>query len=212
MESNKPNPIDATRISFRLQAEVAVILAEQAAQADKSPNLIARDIVTASLLKPDDQRLELEMLHTELVRIRNSMSATNEIQEQLKSLSAEMGRIRDNLTAAKEQQCGFEAVSKELIGVCNTLRAADEQRQRFLDTFSKEFAAVRSTIPTSDKQQQALVTLCDEVVSISAETQQIRKLRGDLATSVNILLSNAGKLTPEQAKTWVQQTLLSHCK
>ena len=210
MPPKKPDAVDATRISFRLSPDVAAELAEQATQAEKSPNLFARDLVTASLVKPAEQAHELEMLRMELARIRAAVSASNELHAEIESLPARIvSELNEDTAKTDEQRQAIDAACKQLIGVSGVLRAADEQRQQQLDTLAAEFAAIRSALSAAENQREAVVTLCAEVVSMGVEVQQIRKLRGDLATSVNVLLPNAGKLTPQQAKAWVQQTLLN---
>lgn len=202
---------DATRISFRLSPEVAAELAEKSAQAKKSPNLLARDLVQASLLEPAGQARELEMLRMELARIRAAVSAANELHEEIESLPARIiDELNEDTAKSDEQRLTVDAVCKQVASICDMLMATDERRQRQIETLVSEFAAIRTALSVSEKQREAVAKLCAEVVSMSVEVQQIHKLRGDLATLANVLLPNAGKLTPEQAKTWVQHTLLNH--
>ena len=71
-----PAPPDS--VSFRLSKEVAAALAAKAARAGVSPNLLARDLMTAALLEPpDEQRRSLELILAELGRIRTALSAAN---------------------------------------------------------------------------------------------------------------------------------------
>jgi hypothetical protein len=105
-------PAPKTRISFRLDRDLAEQLSQQAAQANRSEGIEARSIVTAALQKPDDLDHKLEMLRSEVGELR------------------------------------------------------------------------------------------DEVVDL------LETLRSDLVTSVSILLSKAGHVTPDQAQQWVKQTLL----
>jgi len=58
-----------------------------------------------------------------------------------------------------------------------------------------------------DTGGQDLATLQAEVRILQ---KALRDLRNDLATSVHCLLVNAGKLTAEQAKDWVYDTLRKH--
>jgi hypothetical protein len=202
--------VDATRISFRLSPEVAAELAEQAVQAEMSPNLFARDLVTSSLAEPESQAHELEMLRMELVRIRAAVSAANELHEEIESLPARIvDELNEDTARSDEQRLAIDAACKQIVSLCDMLRAADEQRQQQLEKLVAELAAARSVLSAAEPNGAAFVTLCAEVMSMGVEVQQLRKLRGDLATSVNLLLSNAGKLTPEQARKWVEQTLLN---
>jgi hypothetical protein len=210
MPTKKPDAIDATRISFRLSPEVAAELAKQAAQAEKSPNLFARDLVTASLVKPAEQAHELEMLRMELARIRAAISAANELHEEIESLPARIiDELKSGTPQADENRLAIDAACKQLIGVCDWLRTVYEQHRQQIETLATQSEAIRSAQSTSEKQREAFATLCAEVVGMGVELQQIRKIRGDLATIANVLLPNAGKLTPEQARAWVQQTLLN---
>jgi len=207
--TKKPNADDATRISFRLSPEVAVKLAERAAEAEKSPNLLARDLVTTALVKDENQAHELEMLRMELVRIRAAVSAANELHEEIESLPARIiDELNEGTAKTGEQRLAIDAACKHIVSLCDSVRAANEQRQQLFETLATDLAAIRSSVSLSEQQREAIVRLCDEVVGVSVEIQQIRLLRGDLATLANVLLPNAGKLTPEQTKVWMEQVYL----
>ena len=71
-------PAPPETVSFRLSKEVAAELAAKAARAGVSPNLLARDLMTAALLEPPDEyRRSLELIFGELGRLRTALSATN---------------------------------------------------------------------------------------------------------------------------------------
>jgi hypothetical protein len=71
-------PAPPETVSFRLPKEVAAELAAKAARAGVSPNLLARDLMTAALLEPpDEHRRSLELILGELGRLRAALSATN---------------------------------------------------------------------------------------------------------------------------------------
>ena len=59
-----------------------------------------------------------------------------------------------------------------------------------------------------EEQRQQLVAIRAEIVRLAASLEPLHFLPGDLAASVVVLLAHAGKLTPGQARQWVQQTLL----
>jgi hypothetical protein len=72
------SPAPPESVSFRLSKEVATELAAKAGRAGVSPNLLARDLMTAALLEPPNrQQQSLELILTELGRIRTTLSATN---------------------------------------------------------------------------------------------------------------------------------------
>ena len=207
--AEETNAVDATRISFRLSPDVAAELAEQSAQTETSPNLFARELVTASLLKPAGQAHELEMLRMELARIRAAVSAANELHEEIESLPARIiDELNEGTAKTGEQRLAIDAACKHIVSLCDSVRAANEQRQQLFETLATDLAAIRSSVSLSEQQREAIVRLCDEVVGVSVEIQQIRLLRGDLATLANVLLPNAGKLTPEQTKVWMEQVYL----
>ena len=58
-----------------------------------------------------------------------------------------------------------------------------------------------------DEQQQELRTIRVELGKLNTTPDLIRSLRADFASSVAVLLVSAGKLRPDQAHQWVQQTL-----
>jgi hypothetical protein len=111
MTKSQQPTTDPTRISFRLDPEIATELARRAEEAGMSRGQYARDLVCASLLQRDEQHQDLRIIRVELSRLA-----------------------------------------------------------KVLDL--------------------------------------IRGVRSDLASSVRILLVNAGKLQPDQAHRWVEQTLL----
>jgi hypothetical protein len=206
----KSNLVDATRVSFRLQSEVAAQLAERASQADTSHNLLARDMVIAAMLQPDEQRHEIEMLSQELGRIRSALAVANEQRlTEAESLSTELLRVRKALAVIAKQRHELEALRQEIAQARTALLERDEQWHNLLGTLMKEYSELHGSPPVAETNREALEMLLEEVAKICSELAQIRKLRGDFATGMNILLPNAGKLTPEQAKTWVQQTLLN---
>jgi hypothetical protein len=59
-----------------------------------------------------------------------------------------------------------------------------------------------------DEQEQEINILRVELTALPKVLDLVRTLRTDLASSVAILLVNAGKLRPEQARQWVRETLL----
>jgi len=78
MKNTFLTPAQPESVSFRLSKEVAAALAAKAARAGISPNLLARDLMTAALLEPpDEQRRCLELILAELGRIRTALSAAN---------------------------------------------------------------------------------------------------------------------------------------
>ncbi len=58
-----------------------------------------------------------------------------------------------------------------------------------------------------DEQQQELRTIRIELGKLNTTLDLVRSLRADFASSVAVLLVSAGKLRPDQAHQWVQQTL-----
>jgi len=59
------------------------------------------------------------------------------------------------------------------------------------------------------EQQQELRTIRVELAKLDTTLGLLRGLRADFASSVAILLVNAGKLRPDQAHQWVQQILFT---
>jgi hypothetical protein len=59
-----------------------------------------------------------------------------------------------------------------------------------------------------DELAQQMTKLAEELASINRTLKQVRLLRGDLATSVHILLAKAGQLQPDESRAWVTENLL----
>lgn len=111
MTKKRPRQSDPTRVSFRLDTQIAEELARRAKEAGKSPGVHARELLLEALFEHQERRHQLSLLRSDMTRLATSL---------------------------------------------DTLRA----------------------------------------------------LPGDLAASVTVLLVYAGKLTTEQARQWVRQTLL----
>jgi hypothetical protein len=159
--ASTPAPPDS--VSFRLSKEVAAELAAKAARAGVSPNLLARDLMIAALLKPaDHQQRILENILMELGRVRSALSATNG-QKQNGELS---GRLLTEI-------------------------------HKMLDAYFERYEG---------RSAENLDTLRSEIAEVLCDLPQIRRLNASLGTSVNLLLSNAGKVPREQAAAWVEQT------
>jgi hypothetical protein len=72
MTKSRHPKTDPTRISFRIDAEVAVELASRAKQVGKSQGLYARDLLCEALFHGEEQRQQLAMIRAELVRLATS--------------------------------------------------------------------------------------------------------------------------------------------
>jgi len=59
------------------------------------------------------------------------------------------------------------------------------------------------------EQQQELRTIRVQLAKLDSTLGLIRSLRADFASSVAVLLVSAGKLRPDQAHQWVQETLFT---
>ena len=82
------------------------------------------------------------------------------------------------------------------------------------DELKHDFKMLRTDVSQIRADLQLLRKLRDEIKSLrgavtaeSNEAKLLTKLRSDLATSVNLLLVKAGKLSKEDALRWVQRTL-----
>ena len=58
-----------------------------------------------------------------------------------------------------------------------------------------------------DEQRHQLMLIRAEVTRFITSLDTLRSLPADLVSSVYVLLVHAGKLSPEQARQWIQQTL-----
>lgn len=67
---------------------------------------------------------------------------------------------------------------------------------------------VTLALTAEDEVQHELALLRVELARTRALIEPLGRLRGDLASAVNLLLVKAGKLTPDQADRWVRQTLI----
>jgi hypothetical protein len=209
MKNTSPNPAQHDCVSFRLQREVAAELSAKASKAGISPNLLARDLMTAALLRPaEKQSQNLDPVLEELARIRTALSAVNEPYRGSQSLAKEVEQARTTLAAIAREQQEMKAWRQEILQVCKNLSEKDDQQRQLLDTIKGEFAEMRLALSVSDNERNAIESLHADIARIISELVQVRKLRGDLASSVNVLLSNAGKISPDQAKAWVQKVLL----
>jgi len=67
---------------------------------------------------------------------------------------------------------------------------------------------VTTALTAGDEMRHELALLRVEVAKARAAIEPLGRLRGDLASSINLLLVKAGQLTPEQADRWTRQTLI----
>ena len=67
---------------------------------------------------------------------------------------------------------------------------------------------VIAALTAGDEVRHELALLRVEVAKSRAAIEPLGRLPGDLASSINLLLVKAGKLTPEQADRWTRQTLI----
>lgn len=67
---------------------------------------------------------------------------------------------------------------------------------------------VVSALTADDEDRLEIQLIRAELAEIRRELAVVRKLRTDLASAVNILLVHAGKLEPDDAREWVNETLL----
>ena len=111
MFKKKTTPADATRVSFRLDAEAAAELARKATEEGQGHNILARELMLAGLTRPSEDAYDLDLLRVDIANIR-------------------------------------------------------------------------------------------------VQLEQVRKLRGDFATAINLLLVKAGQLSIDQAEAWVRRELL----
>lgn len=59
----------------------------------------------------------------------------------------------------------------------------------------------------TEEQRQQLTMIRAELARVSSSIDRLHYLPNDFASTVVVLLTHAGKLKPEQARQWVQQTL-----
>ena len=107
---------------------------------------------------------------------------------------------------AMEAQISRHLHARDL--VVAALYAQDEQKH--------DFKMLRTDVSQMRADLKILRNLADEVKKLrtelgrdSEEAKLLAELRRDLATSVNLLLVKAGKLTQQDALKWVQKTLAS---
>jgi hypothetical protein len=84
-------------------------------------------------------------------------------------------------------------------------RAAETNRSHSLEAKS----LVSSALTAQDDLSHEITMLRAHLAELREELlERLETLRSDLLTIVPILLSKAGRLTPDQARQWVRQTLL----
>ncbi|MEN6406996.1 MAG: hypothetical protein ABFC77_11055 [Thermoguttaceae bacterium] len=209
MSSRKPVPIDATRVSFRLPPEVAAKLAERATEDGKSHNLVARDLLAQVLEGCAEQGHGLSTLHDEPASVQVAGPAAAMTAADFGLLLAQLAELSNAVKASEDQSRRLEALCKERLASRDTCPQAEERQLQLLKTIAADLAVVRTISTAMDQVSNTFTSFCTVLNQLDVDPKQFHKLRSDLASSVNVLLVNAGKLTPEQAKAWVQQTLLS---
>lgn len=183
-KQRKPAKEDVGRISFRLLDDnVAMELSRRAQAAGKSRHDLARDLVTAGLSGSDQCHRQV----------------------QAEGLLEEIGELRKELK--KSRDLPSEAVHEVAEEIDQGLGA--ELRELRSDVI--KLTAQISQVGNEAGIEQVLDEL-EELKSNLKSWRVVAKLLGllrdDLATSVNILLPHAGKLTPEEARSWVHNTLI----
>ena len=84
-------------------------------------------------------------------------------------------------------------------------KAAEANRSHSLEAKS----LVTSALQADDNVQHELEMLRERITELREEVVDLLEtLRSDLLTAIPVLLSRAGHVTPEQARQWVNQTLL----
>lgn len=173
---------DVTRISFRLLDEaVAEELSRRARAAGTSRHDLARDLVMAGLSDGKSSgSVQSEGLLEEICRLRAELQASRDLPSEA---------VRE---VAEEIHNGVGAQVQELRSDLAKLTAQVSQASDEAGT---------------DQILDQLERLAGSLKGVRPVGKLLRLLRGDLASSVNVLLVHAGKLTQEDARTWVQNTL-----
>jgi len=176
---------DVSRISFRLLDDgVAGELARRAQAVGKSRHDFARDLVTAGLSDGErgDAHVPVDGLLDDIRGLRSELRAIRDLPNEA---------VRD---LAEEIDNGLGAEVREL-----------------------RSALIKLTAQTSLVGDEAgIEQVLDELEELKKSNldgsrpaaKLLDMLRGDLATSVSILLVHAGKLNREEARKWVQETLV----
>ncbi len=102
---------------------------------------------------------------------------------------------------AKNQRISFTVSEQEHAQVT---AAADKQGKN-MSTFTRE--AVLQSLKQTDGNDHALASIHDKLDNLQQRLSYLLEMRRDLAASVELLLVNSGKLTPAQAKDWVESEL-----
>ncbi len=174
---------DAGRISFRLLDERLVDELSRRAQAlGKSRHDVARDLVTAGLAGEEQA----------------GRTVSDEgLREEIAGLRAELQASRD---------ASGEAVPALAEEIHNGIGGEVRELRSDLAKFTAQVSQASDQAGT-DQILDELEKLAEGVNRMRSVAKLLRSLRGDFATSVNILLVHAGKLSQEDARNWVQNTL-----
>jgi hypothetical protein len=142
----RPHTIDATRVSFRLQPEIAAELAHRASQAGTSHNLLAKDMVIAAMTRPDDQRCEIEMLSQELHSLRSALAVVSERRQlESESLSSGLAKVSKTLAAVGDQRRELEALRLEISEARKALLERDKEWHNLLGTLWREYSELQGS-------------------------------------------------------------------
>ena len=108
---NRKNTSDPTRVSFRLNPELAAELARQAHEARKSPGQYAREIVSRALFRTHDQEQETKMLRLELAALPRVLDSIRALRADFASsvviLLSKAGKLHPNKhgSGSKKPSC-----------------------------------------------------------------------------------------------------------
>jgi hypothetical protein len=137
MKNSFVNPAPPETVSFRLPKETATELAAKAARAGVSPNLLARDLMTAALLEPPDEyRRSLELILAELGRLKTALSATNGPRREEDFSSRLLAEFHKMLTSYFNRH--------------------EQNSQQDLDTLRSEIAEVLCNLPQIQRLDEKL--------------------------------------------------------
>ena len=175
---------DVSRISFRLLDDgVAGELARRAQAVGKSRHDLARDLVTAGLSDGDH---------------RSGNVQADGLLEEISQLRSELRTIRD---------LPSEAVRDVAEEIDNGLGAEVRELRSDLIKLTAQISQVGDEAGIEQVLDE-LEELKSKLDGLRPADKLFRLLRGDLASSVHILLVHAGKLNQDEARKWVHDTLL----
>jgi len=95
---------DPTRISFRIDPEVADELARRAKQMGKSQGIYARDLLCEALFHGEEQRQQLAMIRAETARLAASFTLLQSLPGDLASSVVVLLAHAGKLTPAQARQ------------------------------------------------------------------------------------------------------------